>query len=632
MVPNVSRGTSFKGVTAYVTHDKREELAAGQAADTAERVGFSRLMNFDDGEARTPAEAAKIMALTVRDRDRLKADAGGKASKATAKTVYHMSLSWAETEKVDEAAMMQAVREALAASSLNVEKGYQTYCVEHTDEKYQHVHVVVNLVHPETGRQANPFGDYAKLQKWARDYDKQRGQVFCHDREAKYAGIDRDRAAVKTRADFNEAAKGGRAAPPPGVTPSARPRTRIPYNVWKAEKEARNQVERAAAGRVSAELKGKGHTLHSRHEAAYQKRQAELQQFRDDRQAGRDAIYAKYASALDAIWKPQPGPKEASPDRAALAQIVRQFDAKRAAFKAREGSTFGRLANAIEVAKARSGTVREAIWLAMNHTERGRFFDHQMRTEQAAQTRQAHNTPPKSPPRPKTAEPKKAQADRVKAMRTAELADYAERQAAAGAAMNARHQFQREGEQGQKDTFKAEAKAAWAQHRQAFAPPLQTEQDNRRQNKASGPARPAPARPAPAKAPPPKAAPDAPQERPADRFGRSRDRKPRQPRAPREGRGQDPASTPTGKAPPEAQIRPVEAAREFRATDTPKAAEATQAADLGQGGPVLPEGDPATWTKAERAATREARIAELQAEREAKANDPARDRGRGMRR
>ncbi len=79
MVPNVSRGQSFKGLVAYLSHDKREELPDGatRTVQTDERVGFTQLLNFAPGEAVTLEEAAKVMASAeVKERlDKLGAEA-----------------------------------------------------------------------------------------------------------------------------------------------------------------------------------------------------------------------------------------------------------------------------------------------------------------------------------------------------------------------------------------------------------------------------------------------------------------------------------------------------------------------------------------------------------------------------
>src|SRR4051812_36092044 len=115
MLPNIERGTSFKGVTAYLLHDKQDGTPKNE--QTSNRVGFTKVLNFIGDEARNPAEAAKVMALTVRDAEYLKLASGIKPGgrKAEKPTVWHTSLSWHPSEQVDEAEMMRAVESCLSA-------------------------------------------------------------------------------------------------------------------------------------------------------------------------------------------------------------------------------------------------------------------------------------------------------------------------------------------------------------------------------------------------------------------------------------------------------------------------------------------------------------------------------------
>lgn len=125
---------------------------------------------------------------------------------------------------------------------------------------------------------------------------------------------------------------------------------------------------------------------------------------------------------------------------------------------------------------------------------------------------------------------------------------------------------------------------------------------------------------------------DPPQKTKGAKSARSERRQPRQPRPPRPGadQGQTAAAKAPAEGAAEAQKRPVEAAKDFRAADSQKAADAAQGQDLRQDGPDLPKGDdPASWTKEERAAKVAEQVAALTAQEQAKANDPTRDRARG---
>ena len=573
MVPNVERGYSFKGVSLYLMHDKREPAPAeaGDSAapdpELAERVGFFRLFNLDPGEARDPAEAAKVMALTVRDAEHIKRAAGIRTTgrKATEPPVWHASLSWTKGEEVTQGDKMLAVERALAAVGLGLDRGHQTYIVEHTDTAHPHVHIVVNLVHPLTGKQANPHRDQQKLQSWARNYDRQRGTIYCHAREAKYAALDRTREnhATKTRAAFNDNALG------PGLEagtpcPSAKPapasagegheeardrfgrsrerKPRAPRNArgrqkgqqhpeWQARQQAgdENAAAQEAADRIKAGTAAKWAALKTAERAAFAQRSAESARFYADSKAERNAIAGKYRAALDAVWKspacagPGGGAVRASgPDRSLLRQRVRrQQSVRRRCFETNERSFFGRMRNATALAGRGSGLLRR-LRLALDRGERRRMFD---RSQRLIARRALPGTPPASAG---AGVPKRVQAERLKAMRAAELAAYGRCMTAQRAAMKARHEFQLRAEKAARETLSRNVREAWEAHRATFGRPPPAGETESREPKT------------------------------ADRFGRSRERQHRRPRA--AGRMAARAENPP--------VEPGKLARRFRTGDS----------------------------------------------------------------
>jgi hypothetical protein len=503
MIPKLTRGRSFKKLARYLMHDKRENEAAPHP-ETAQRVGFTRTLNFLGDAARgDPSKAASIMALTWKARDELKRAAGIKPTgdKANAPPVWHSSLSWAKGEKPTEAEMIRAAESYLRHQGLGLEKGYQTYLVQHTDTAHPHVHIVVNLVHPENGKQANPFRDQPKAQAWARTYEKQRGQIFCHDRERKYAALDQARQ-TPARAAFNDNAQ-GKAAPAAQPDKFGRSRDRQPRKrnqqrpEWQARQAAGNdnRAAREAADRIKADSAARWSALKAGEQAAFTQRTAEASRFYADRKAGRDAIFEKYRTALDGVWNPQGGPKQASPDRSRLWQSIRQQQTQRqTTFDANEKTAIGRIRNALTLAGKGASLFRTAR-LAVNAEERRRVFERGQRAIAARGLPREERQPAR--PTPKTPEPKRVQAERLKAMRTAELAEFARDTTTQGAAMKGRHAFQITAEKDAKAMLSKDIKTAWQQHEATYgARPAREEQ--------------APARP--------------------DRFGRSRERQPRAPR------------------------------------------------------------------------------------------------------
>ncbi len=167
MVPRIAqRGYSFKGAGLYYLHDK--------GAMTSERVGVTLTLNVT---SRTPEGALKEMAWTDMHKNDLRAASGSRAGrKASAGNVYSYSLAWAigETPSVEdmEAAAMQTLK------ALGLQE-HQALMVEHKDTEHVHIHVIANLVHPQTGRVANVYKDQLTLSKWAQDYEERTGRVHC---------------------------------------------------------------------------------------------------------------------------------------------------------------------------------------------------------------------------------------------------------------------------------------------------------------------------------------------------------------------------------------------------------------------------------------------------------------------
>ncbi len=185
-------GSSFKGCAAYLLHDKD--------AATSERVGWVDTHNIG---THNPQTAWRCMAATAMNQRDLKAAAGLRATGNKAKgTVLHYSLSWEEgAENLSKEDMIRAARTSLSvvgvdpATSKAKKKPprrqfgdeHQALFVCHTDEDHQHVHVMVNRVHPEHGAILPSSNDRLKLSDWALDYERSRGEVICKQRETNQA-------------------------------------------------------------------------------------------------------------------------------------------------------------------------------------------------------------------------------------------------------------------------------------------------------------------------------------------------------------------------------------------------------------------------------------------------------------
>lgn len=183
MVPNVAKtGTSFKGAALYYLHDKRDAWEAERI--TADRVSWTSTRNMPTDN---PELAWRIMAATAMDQDRLKAEAGVKATgRKSAASVYSYSLAWHPDEKknLSRAEMLRAADESLKAIGAT---GHQAMIVCHNDEPHPHIHVIVNRVSPEDGRMLSTSNDRVKLSQWAEAYERERGRIWCDQRVANNA-------------------------------------------------------------------------------------------------------------------------------------------------------------------------------------------------------------------------------------------------------------------------------------------------------------------------------------------------------------------------------------------------------------------------------------------------------------
>lgn len=183
MTPKVAAtGTSFKGAAQYYLHDKRQ---AGEAERlTNARVAWTETRNL---VADDPEIAWRIMAATSKDQARIKAQAGVKATGAqSAQHVYTYSLSWHPDEagRLTREDMVRAADETLKV--LGADK-HQALIVAHRDTAHPHVHVILNRVSPDDGRLLSLRDDRKKLSAWALAHERERGRIFCEERERRAA-------------------------------------------------------------------------------------------------------------------------------------------------------------------------------------------------------------------------------------------------------------------------------------------------------------------------------------------------------------------------------------------------------------------------------------------------------------
>src|SRR5690606_37151257 len=136
-----------------------------KGALTSERVAFTHTENVPTDD---PDKALKWMAWTAIHADELKREAGVRDNgRACARPVFTMSLAWHPEQEPKKWEMIGAGRQALMRLGL---QDHETVMVAHADREHPHLHLIVNLIHPETGRANRLSYSRLKLSTWAEEY------------------------------------------------------------------------------------------------------------------------------------------------------------------------------------------------------------------------------------------------------------------------------------------------------------------------------------------------------------------------------------------------------------------------------------------------------------------------------
>jgi hypothetical protein len=168
IVKILSRGKSFKGLATYLTHDPE--------ANTDERVAWTHTFNLANDHV---PSAVDEMVWTARNAELLKQEAGVRAGgRATENSVKHLSLNWAPDQRPTQEHMIETTEEFLRHMKW---QEHQAVVVAHQD-KHAHVHVMLNVVHPETGLRLDDNFERRRAQAWALEYEKAQGHIYCEQR------------------------------------------------------------------------------------------------------------------------------------------------------------------------------------------------------------------------------------------------------------------------------------------------------------------------------------------------------------------------------------------------------------------------------------------------------------------
>ncbi len=169
MVPRFKpAGRSFKGLAQYLCHDPK--------AETTSRVAWTHSLNC--AHDHVPSVVNEMIA-TWRDAALLKQEAGiRQGGRPLTAPVKHFSLNWHPSETPTRAQMIAATQSFLEHMKW---QDHQCLLVAHSDKPFAHVHGMVNVIHPETGRKLDDGLERRRAQAWAKAWEQEHG-IFCEQR------------------------------------------------------------------------------------------------------------------------------------------------------------------------------------------------------------------------------------------------------------------------------------------------------------------------------------------------------------------------------------------------------------------------------------------------------------------
>jgi hypothetical protein len=170
MIVKISRsGSSFKGLSQYLTHDV--------GADTSKRVAWTHTLNCANDDVRS---AVDEMIWTYRGADLLKEEAGIRAGgRSVEDAAKHASLNWHPSESPTREHMIATAEGFVEHMGWSE---HEAILVAHQDKDHRHVHIMLNRVSPVDGTVLDEGFEFRRAQEWAKQYELEQGRVFCTQR------------------------------------------------------------------------------------------------------------------------------------------------------------------------------------------------------------------------------------------------------------------------------------------------------------------------------------------------------------------------------------------------------------------------------------------------------------------
>lgn len=179
MVPNIKGGSSFRGAGKYYLHDKAasNDLPNDLKPKTDDRVAFMDTRNCVNDDPHLAID--EMWATAVAQNDLKRATGLKLCGRKCTDPVKTISLSWHPSETPTPEQMVEAADSYLAKMGWSE---HQAVFVGHNDTEHAHIHIILNRVHPETGRVLDDRRDFRRAQEWALEYEKEHGRIYCEKR------------------------------------------------------------------------------------------------------------------------------------------------------------------------------------------------------------------------------------------------------------------------------------------------------------------------------------------------------------------------------------------------------------------------------------------------------------------
>jgi hypothetical protein len=177
MIAEATTGDSFMGLVRYLMYGPADQL-------DPDRVDWVESRNLPTSY---PEAVARFMRATARDSPR------------TRKPLYHISISFDLTDRVDRATMRRVADRLLRDLGLHE---HQALIVAHKDRAHAHLHIVVNRVHPERCTAWSNSWDYPRIERSLRKLEESEGLRVVPGKHSRVPGRERAPALVRGGPDF----------------------------------------------------------------------------------------------------------------------------------------------------------------------------------------------------------------------------------------------------------------------------------------------------------------------------------------------------------------------------------------------------------------------------------------------